>query len=380
MYLLLVRVRVAPPFAAVVAIIFTISPTTLLYENWLFYTYPVASLLSVSALFLYRFLSEKRLCDAVVFFFLAASIVLTRGIFHIAWLLLLVFALLVFSWPERRRILFGAAGPIVLVVAFYLKTLLIFGSLLAGQTYQQINFAVMTVSRLPAEQRQALIKEGKLTPVTTTSADSRTSFRKFDRYIPKHVTTGVPMLDNQRKSTGYTNWQYGSVPSIGALFARDARVVDGLYPALYWQAVLENLRRYSFVSSFTYPFSSNRSPNEQKIRHLVRAYDRYLKGVTTFYQSAPGLIVGFVASLVFAMTLVIRWLWRRCPAADAPRMLTVAFCLFNIVYVSAVTLLFSYGDHSRYRFKVSPFYCILFAMLLYALWGRVKGRFSRLRF
>ena len=118
MYLILVRVRVAPAFAALVAVLFTVAPTTVLYEHWLFYTYPVAALLSVSALFLHRFLAEKRLRDAVLFFSLLATIVLVRGIFHLVWLLALLAGLLMFSWPERRRILTAAAGPTLLVAAF----------------------------------------------------------------------------------------------------------------------------------------------------------------------------------------------------------------------------------------------------------------------
>lgn len=370
MYLILVRVRVAPAFAALVAVLFTVAPTTVLYEHWLFYTYPVAALLSVSALFLHRFLAEKRLRDAVLFFSLLATIVLVRGIFHLVWLLALLAGLLMFSWPERRRILTAAAGPTLLVAAFYLKTFIVFGGLVSGQTYQQINFAGMTISHLPEKKRQALIKQGKVTPVTTAAIGDFTRLEQFEKYIPQRAPTGIPMLDQPKKSSGYTNWQHASTADIGALYARDAAVVHKLYPKLYRDSVVSNLSVYVMVSSYTFPFGSDGSKNEKKIRPLVEAHDHYFGGELERHKPALGLIVGFSLSIFFALALSIRWLWRRRPALDAPRVLTVAFGLFNILYVSAVTILFSWGDHNRYRFKVTPFYCILFAMLVYALWCR----------
>ncbi len=379
MYLLLARLRVAPAFAALVPILFTVAPTTLLYENWLFYTYPVAALLSVSALFLHRFLVDRRLLDASVFFTLLAVIVLARGIFHFAWLLLLVGGLLIFCWAERRRILLAASIPTMFVAAFYLKTLLVFGTLLSGHAYQQINFAVMTVSRLPEGERQALIKAGVLTPVSTVQANGTTSFRPFAKYMPKYTPTGIPLLDMRKKSTGYTNWQHGMVVDIGALFDKDARVVDGLHPELYWQSVKNNLRRYAVVSSRTYPFVSNASANALKLGSLVRAHDRYLVGAEPPSQPAPGLTFGFLVAIAFALGVCVRWLWQRCPPTDAASVLTVGYVLFNIAYVSAVTILFSYGDHNRYRFKVTPFYCILLALLVQTVWRSAASRMQRRR-
>jgi len=368
MYLLLVRLRVGPAFAAIVTLSFAVAPTTILYENWLFYTYPVAALLSASALFLHRFLVDRRLSDATAFFSLLAVIVLTRGIFHFAWLLLLLGALLIFCWTDRRHILLGAAGPAIVVAAFYLKTLLVFGTFLSGHSYQQMNFAVMTVSKLPEGRRQALIKQGLLSPVTTIEANGGTSFRKFAKYIPKYTATGIPLLDKRKKSTGYTNWQHGMVVDIATLFEKDARVVDRLHPELYWRSVSNNVRGYTMVSSHTFPFASNASPNAWKLGHLVRAHDRYLAGVKEAYQPSPGLAVGFLAAIAFGLAVCVRWLWRRCPRSDAAHVLTVGYALFNIVYVSAVTILFSYGDHNRYRFKVTPFYCLLLALLAHAAW------------
>src|SRR5262249_37166187 len=90
MYLLMLRMRVPWGLAAFTAVFFAIAPTTVLYENWLFYTYPVAALLLIAALFLHRFLEKRGLFDAVAFFSVLATIVLIRGIFHFVWILSLL--------------------------------------------------------------------------------------------------------------------------------------------------------------------------------------------------------------------------------------------------------------------------------------------------
>ena len=74
--------------AVAAPIAFALSPASILYENWLFYTYPLAALLIATALSLHRLASrgfKKR--DALLFFSLLATAALTRSLFHLAWIL-----------------------------------------------------------------------------------------------------------------------------------------------------------------------------------------------------------------------------------------------------------------------------------------------------
>jgi len=52
---------------------------------------------------------------------------------------------------------------------------------------------------------------------------------------------------------------------------------------------------------------------------------------------------------------------------------TILFLLFNIAYDSAVTILFSCGDHNRYREEVAPFYVVLIGLLANATWIRLRA-------
>src|SRR5208283_2273042 len=55
------------------------------------------------------------------------------------------------------------------------------------------------------------------------------------------------------------------------------------------------------------------------------------------------------------------------------RYATILFLLFNIVYDSAITIVFSAGDHNRYREEVAPLYAILLGVLASALWIRLRA-------
>lgn len=383
LYLLMVRLDVRPALAAAVAVVYAVSPTNVLYEHWLFYTYPITALLALSAVFLHRFVVDRRLRDAVVFFFLLATIALGRGIFHFAWIAAPAIGLVVFCWPDRRRVALAAIVPLLLVAAFYVKTYVVFGGFASGELFQQLNLAAMTVKRLPPDVRKALIQQGRLTPVSTTAIGAKTPLKAFDPYVPGRAPTGIPVLDQEEKPGGNTNWQSRAAADVAAVYGKDGLYVLKEYPGIYLQSVADNVARYVLPSSDTSPivskrgFGIKRAVNGRKVSGLVRVYNTVLGGQIRSRDTAWFLVVAFPACLLFALLLVGRWLWRRRPEADAARVLTVLFGLFNIIYVSAVTLLFSAGDHNRYRFKVGPFYCLLFTMLLQALWSR-RGLLPRL--
>ena len=65
---------------------FAISPASVVFENYYFYTYPTTILLTLSAVFLFRFLEKKRAVDGLLFSLLLAANALTWSLFHLVWL------------------------------------------------------------------------------------------------------------------------------------------------------------------------------------------------------------------------------------------------------------------------------------------------------
>src|SRR6185295_9333028 len=64
------------------------SPSFVLYENWLMYSFPAAALLTVSAVLLHRYASTGAARWGAAFFGVLAVLLLTRSLFHLGWLLM----------------------------------------------------------------------------------------------------------------------------------------------------------------------------------------------------------------------------------------------------------------------------------------------------
>lgn len=95
------------------------------------------------------------------------------------------------------------------------------------------------------------------------------------------------------------------------------------------------------------------------------------------WQAYPDLtafahVLGFPLLLVFALVAVVR-AFRRARAGS----LTLAFALYSTLWVSVATLLLSYGDHNRYRFKMSAFYCLFMALAIERALAWLRDRRDR---
>jgi hypothetical protein len=126
-----------------VTAIYVASPACALYENWLFYTYPLTVLLLLAALFWHRFLNRGRFLDALTLFVCTALLALTWSLFHLVWLLGLVLALTLPRRKDWQKVLAAAAVPVLVVVFWYGKNLIQIGEF-TNSTWFGINLSKMT--------------------------------------------------------------------------------------------------------------------------------------------------------------------------------------------------------------------------------------------
>lgn len=118
---LMQELKVKDSIATVLATLAAVLPTRLIYENWLFYSYPIAFFLCLSALCLIHFLKQPTFWRGTAFFGLLALLILIRGIFQLPWMLVFVAILLFYYKPQRSLILKTAAIPLLLVLAVSIK-------------------------------------------------------------------------------------------------------------------------------------------------------------------------------------------------------------------------------------------------------------------
>ncbi len=145
LHALMRRLGVAPLPALLATVFFAVSPSAILYENSLFYTYPIAVIMGLAALAFARFASRGRTIDAALLFSLLAAAALTRSIFHLAWLLLAVGFVVLVHPGSRRRLVGIALLPVLLASAVYAKNWVHFGSFSAS-SWVGMSLAKLTTS------------------------------------------------------------------------------------------------------------------------------------------------------------------------------------------------------------------------------------------
>jgi hypothetical protein len=370
----MVRLGVARWLAFVLAALFTASPITAVYENWVFYEYPVMVALIVAAWAMERYIRTPRFADALLFFASLAVLASVRGVYHLSWFAFLA-ALLIWITSRHWKIgLRAAAVPALLIIGFYVKNYVMFGDLIPGQMYKKINYADMVQQQAPQEALDRLQRQGRIGAIFDVPVlETRTE--EYAELVKQPMPTGIALLDRTRKSTGADNWNSAWRARVADVYYRDAQVVAGECPGYRGGQLRANVVKYLLPASDVFPF--DHASNATRLQPFLHWYERTTAGEVFADPDSddpiawlnvfllPACLLG---GLVYAIrTWPKRGTWN---AESGARCATVLFLLFNVAWVSSVTIVFSSGDHNRYREEVAPLYVVLLGLLVNSVWTR----------
>jgi hypothetical protein len=382
LYLLLGRLGVPAAWSATTTLGLVLSPACIAFENFLFYSYPVAVMLALSAYFLQRFWETEQRRDGVIFFALVAALALTRTIFHLAWVVVVVLGLLGVSRHYRRglggSILMAATAPVLLVAALYLKNELVFGEF-TSSTWLGMNLATMTVQLLPPEEKQQLVAEGKISDVSLV-----VPFEPLDRYPPRFRTrpTGIAVLDEVNKPGGDPNFNNLAYIGIARAYQRDALASIREDPDEYLEAVLVTGWGYLRPNSKSLGLSEHNQeilrPWEAVYRTLFLAYPATEPDTDDFWGLVWSRLAQRGLMLEFGLPLVLLYGgWRVLrlfgrAEGDGARAITLAYLGFTGLYFTLITVTLNGREANRVRFEITPCLVVLFAVLAWR--GFCRGR------
>ena len=205
---LLIRLRVTRALAFVIAAVFTANPATVLYENILFYEYPIATLFCVAALLLHRYLSEHRYADGIAFFACVMLIGYLRVTFHLWWMIVIIVFVGWMSPRYWRTTVRSSLVPLLLLTVPYVKNAVLFGTVAIGHDF--INGTVLLLSMAQAVSDNDLIRlreQGKISDLVFMQHHFfvRKHAAALEALVPLPPATGIPLLDQVTKSTGEAN-------------------------------------------------------------------------------------------------------------------------------------------------------------------------------
>jgi len=395
LFWLQLRLGVSRGAAFALSTLFLISPSFILYEHLLFYAFPLAALIALSALLFYEVLARRRTWAVAAFFISIFLICGVRHIFHIAYYVFAAAFLAAACARARRKVLLAAAVPFLLLFSFYGKNFVLFGQFSAS-SWTGMNFWQMTGTNLTLRERGLLLAEGR-----PSEAALVTPFSAVSDYPPRCADVSrfpdVEALTQTCKSTGPVNYNHLAYVAVSREYLNDALYVVKRFPEAYFRGLLRSWFIY-FKSSSDHVSGVrflDETGNLGRVSFLNDVYD-YLffgkvfirplsRGIGSIFLFKKGeenvylfLWLGLPLLLFYGFSLALR---RRGPGAgglERNQRLTVLYICLNVLYVALVSNMFSWAENNRMRFPTDPLYVALLGLFIQRVFlGRrgVSGRF-----
>lgn len=363
--------------------LYAVSPTLVLYENWLHYTLPVVALLLGGAFVLERAVATRRAGWFALFGTSLAAVCLTMSFFHALFTVLVGLAVAWGAWTgeldtragERgtragRRAALAAGVALAVVLGWYSKNLVQFGTF-SSSTWLGMSLARMTHTFVPRAERESLAQAGRVSPLAVVAPFS--PLEAYAARLPSTPATGIEALDQSRRSTGASNFNNLAYVGISRLYARDALWLARHRPAAYLRSLLDaNLIFFMPATAFGQLGESRRRARwainaaEVLQGRLMFHIDPGLQrtDLVAFYRQKVmncGLVLPllYLGALVAALALTLRWR-RRMPARAA----TFAYIAVVLGYVWLAGTFLEVGENMRFRSLTDPLVLLVLAVAL----------------
>lgn len=382
--------------AMLAALAFINSPSSILYENWLFYTYPVAVLLVLAAVMLRRFLTAPHTATAAAFLLLCAGACLTRSAFHLVFILACVPFALIPRSASRRRIAVWAVCAVLLVTSLYVKNLSRFGffgssswsgmNLFRIAAYSanarsvkdcvqpkripSIGSVVNLAARSPGSNTlNRLVQEGRLSRVAAIMPFSKiTAYPEAFRTQLWHRVNAPELTEPYRKWG--QNMNHEAYVSVSREYQTASTYIIRHHPRQYAAAVFDSWLLYG-MPSWHYDF----------LTANVGALSRYIELLSwtcgrdwivdlqplkqgLFRSHGPPLpypvafLVVLLAVLLGACVRSAVFIHRSIRQAD-PSGLAFVFMTMTVMYVAVVGNAVEIGENNRFRVETDPLIFLL---------------------
>ncbi|MBI4843168.1 MAG: hypothetical protein HY809_02435 [Nitrospirae bacterium] len=372
--------------AILIAFIFIISPSSILYENWLFYTYPVAALLALAAVALYRFQNTTQTVYAAVFLLLCAFVCLTRSAFHLVFLLACVPFVLMPRGIRWRKVVLCVIVAICLVASLYLKNLVMFG-FFGSSSWSGMSMFKIASTLVERGQIETQVQSGDISAIA--SIPPFESLSAYADYLasPSQDSLFKPELSAILKTNGRPNYNHEAYIAISREYQKAAERLISNDPLLYLRTVCGSWRIY-FKPSWDYSFLRiNTEVLSQYISILSAFRDQVYVDLDLFKQhlfksNNPGILYPLTSFLVFSSILLaasfrsVVFLYRIVRHGNTSGLVFI-FMTMVVLYVAVLGNIVETGENNRFRVETDPLIFLLTAVMcrdLYMNIARLRRR------
>ncbi len=366
------RSGVARSWAVLLSFLFMISPSAILYENWLFYTYPVAALLVLSAWSLSAFEQTGRGRYAGVFLGLIGLLCMSRSSYHLVYLVACTGLILLPRRVPRKRIGWVAAVVCGVVLAWYLKNAALFG-FFGGSSWTGMNVYRIASHAVGREAIQEQMERGHLPEIAGIKAFSPVTaypgevLKTMDDY-PDH-----PALTKKRKDSGEPNFNHAAYLAISRQYGDVSKQLIRENRPAYGAAVFDAMLRFSRPSWQYWFFPANREAIAPVISLLTfmrgRDHSVNLQPVTRIlfgvdeWRPYPIADLWLIPLLVMAAIMALPKISRMARRGGADG-LGFVFMTMTVWYGALLGCTMEYGENNRFRVEMDPLFFLLAILII----------------
>jgi hypothetical protein len=368
-FALMRRVAVPRWFAFGVATVFALSPSFVVYENWLFYTFPLALVLTWSALAFGRAVEKGELGACAVFAMLVALLGATQSLFHLAFVVATVAALVLLGPPRARRgaVLAVVCAPVALLLAVYVKNAVVFDQFVAS-SWLGSNVAIDRVDAVPLAERELLVNAGALSAVSLYKPFSPPEDYPAEYRAVAPSFARIPALSALRKTGGAPNYNHAGYIAISRRYLADTKTILRTHPRILLRALFRGWYFY-FHSSSNYYFLLPQFEASPLLSAERWVYDRLLYGLVP----TKGICIFLALGIPLVVAYGARAAWRGAVGLDKAQRALLGYVAVVATYVAVTANLLNATENMRIRFMTDP---LLVALLGFFSWSVVVSRLS----
>jgi hypothetical protein len=355
--------------ALAVTLLFMLSPSSIVFEAWLFYEHPTVMLLMVAAVLLFRFMDTRRLAWGVGFFTTLLMIVLTRSIFQWFWFVAALLALLYFCQRDRKVVLKAAALPTALLVLFLVKNWVLFG-FWGTSSWSGMNLAKIVLQNEDDTLRQEAARAGEIPLICTYYPFAPVVENQSFLPMGENPHKGIPVLDSLT-SHGVPNFNHYSYVQVSKEFAKGCKWWILHHPDRYLKRV-EKASRYYFQPASSYywmgghvmPMSTYARVYNHAVLGCLQDPDEVRENAWASWPLSHTLTYSVLVAHggVLLLSLILFWKRRKRLRVNlTARHIVFAFLLGTSAYLLLLGNTTEMGENMRFRFLTHGYGWVLVA-------------------
>ena len=352
-------------WALLFSLLYVVCPPAVLYENWLFYSYPVSVLLVVACLALAGYAKSGGGLWLVLHFLCLTALCLTRSMFHAAFFLVCLVLVRVVGRSGWKKVLMVGLPGLLVALLPYVKNAALYG-VPASSSWLGMNLWRLVSSHLSEEEVKGLAAAEEIPKVCVVNQFSALSeYPPEFRSVPPRFR-GLKVLSEPVKEWGEPNFNHYGYIGLANAYRRGALKVIKWDAKRYICAVVDAWLEYFLPSTSTgFLLSKSRIPrpwwwlSSLRMRVWVDAgavYGRVLGVPRSRMYPLTSLLFIPGAMLLGACTTLSAVRQRK---GNRVRFAVCAFSLLAVVYVAAVGNMIEWGENSRFRAMTDPLLYIL---------------------